>query len=204
MLSFKEHTLLSEKFKNFIGFQEPVISQKEKYANEVYDMLNAAYSAIGGVRGSGFESPEAMAKKIRFWKLGFKGGVLKSVILFKDKKGRKAVAMATDGTKEGKMMLVSVLKADLPRAYKELSDGIWAFSRKYIGDEVLLKFVIPVSKVGKLLNKEVIPLKDMPDKVKAKFDRKDPFYNYYYGREIQGHMHVKIGIGTDGLPIKDK
>lgn len=204
MLGFTEHKILTEKFKNFIGSNQESIAQKSMYADEVFALLNKAYSDIGGVRGSGFGSAMEMVQKIPFWKLGFQKDVLKTVILYKDKKGRKAVAIGTDGSKEGKIMLANMLAHDLNTAYKELSDGIWAFSRKYIGDDVLKKFVTHTSKVPGILNKKITLLKDLPKLTSAVISKKDPFYSYYYGREIGGHMHVKIMLGTDGLPIKDK
>lgn len=202
---FNKPDIIAEKFKNFVGFTDDVVDAKSEYALQVWDMLNVAYKAIGGIKGSGFESPEAMMKKIRFWKLGFSGGELKIVVLYKDKAGRKVVALGTDGTKQGKNMLAGVLKADLDRSYKEISDGAWGFSRKYIGDEVLMKFAIPVHKVRKLLKgKEIFDLNDLPPRLTKKVNKEDPFYKFYYGREIGGSVHVKIMIGVEGLPITDK
>jgi hypothetical protein len=203
MISFKNFKPddLNEKFKNFIGPNS--VNQKNKYADEVYAMLNKAYAKIGGVKGSGFESAKAMTHKIPFWKLGFMKDELKIVMLFKDTGGRKLVALGTDGTKEARKMLASALKSDLNRAYKEFSDGIWKFSRKFIGDAVLLQFVVPVSKVRELLKKKtILDMDQVPDEFKGDIVRNDPFYKYYYGREIGGEIHVKIMIGTDGLPIE--
>lgn len=195
--------MVCEKFKNFIGPDS--VLQKAKYADEVYAMLNKAYAKIGGIKGSGFGSPKEMVAKIPFWKLGFQKGELKIVMLFKDKGGRKVVALGTDGTKEARKMLANALHHDLNRAFKEFSDGIWKFSRKFIGDEVLLKFVIPVSKVKKIMKgKEILTMDEVPDEAKGDIVGNDPFYKYYYGRSIGGEIHVKIMMGTDGLPIKEK
>ena len=43
---------------------ESLFQEKEKYVDEVWDMLQTAYSSIGGIKGSGFESKEDMIKKI--------------------------------------------------------------------------------------------------------------------------------------------
>lgn len=207
MLSYKDFNnhLLSEKFVNIVGFQDDKIAKKEEYALQVWDMLNKSYSKIGGIKGSGFESTEAMAKKIRFWKLGFKNKELKMVILYKDKGGRKMVALGTDGSPEAKTMLANVLKHDLKRAYKEISDGVWKFSRNAIGDDVLLKFAIPVSKVKQLMKgKEILSLDQVPAVLVKKIEKSDPFYKYYYGRKIGGSIHIKIMVGVEGLDIFDK
>lgn len=47
MVSFKEF-LLNESYKNLTSREE-----KEKYAEEVYSLLQSAYSKIGGLKGKG-------------------------------------------------------------------------------------------------------------------------------------------------------
>ena len=62
MVSFKE--FLNESYKNITDH-----SEKEKYAEEVFNLLQRAYAKIGGLKGNGFQSPEDMIEKIPFWKL---------------------------------------------------------------------------------------------------------------------------------------
>lgn len=65
MVSFKEF-LLNESYKNLTSKEE-----KEKYAKEVYSLLQSAYSKIGGLKGNGFQSKEDMIEKIPFWNFLF-------------------------------------------------------------------------------------------------------------------------------------
>ena len=70
MVILKE--LLFESYQNI--FDEET---KRKYANEVFELLQNAYSKIGGIKGSGFSSPEDMIQNIPFWKLFiYKGKVI--------------------------------------------------------------------------------------------------------------------------------
>ena len=121
--------LLYEKYQNlFLSSQ----SQRELYAHEVWLMLQNAYSAIGGIKGSGFNSKEDMISKIPFWKLYFKDGKLKVVYMYKDKSGRKLVAMATDGSPEAKETLISDLKRNLKVSYMEVSGPLLGMILKHI------------------------------------------------------------------------
>ena len=68
-------------------------------------MLQKSYAYIGGIKGSGFENPDNMVNKIKMWKIVKKNGKILAGIMYKDKNYRKAVAVFTDGTKEGKKRL---------------------------------------------------------------------------------------------------
>ena len=71
---------------------------KRKHVDAVWDMLQHSYAKIGGIHGSGFSSKEDMIAKIPMWKIGKTGGRVNSVVLYKDKEGRKSVAAGTDGS----------------------------------------------------------------------------------------------------------
>lgn len=192
MLSLKEF-MLTEKFKNFL---QSDTESKEKYAEEVYDMIQKAYESQGGIHGSGFHSPEDMVKNIPFWKLGFKNGKLVAVTMYKDKEGRKTVASATNGSPDGKSVLTNIMIADLAqqRAFKEVSGKALSFLKKNTN---VLDFVMPVDKIQKTLDKEIrIPEADDPELV-----RHPELKDYFYQRKIGGGWHTKIALGTVGNKI---
>lgn len=66
-MSFIE--FLTESYINLFKEQE-----KEKYVDEVWDLIQTSYKPIGGIHGSGFKSKDDMIKNIPFWKLVKRGG----------------------------------------------------------------------------------------------------------------------------------
>lgn len=47
---------------------------KEKYVDEVWQILQDSYKYCGGIHGSGFKSKQDMIDNVPFWKLQKKGG----------------------------------------------------------------------------------------------------------------------------------
>jgi hypothetical protein len=93
---------LVEKYINLLSNDTDL---KQRYKDDVYALLQDAYASIGGVKGSGFSSPEDMVRSIPFWKLGFVDGRLVAVVMYKFVDGeRKLVAIGgthdTDGKKD--------------------------------------------------------------------------------------------------------
>lgn len=172
-------TLLNEHYVNAVTKKE-----KEQYAQDVWDMLQAAYKQIGGIHGSGFESTDDMVDKIPFWKMVRRNGKIIAVQMYKDSGGRKMVAMASDGTREGKEELAKILKHDFERSYGEVSDAAEKFVMKHF-PEAFKTFRIPATVAGRILGKEVVPSKD----------------GYHYTREIGGQHHEKIMLGTPGKKL---
>ena len=202
MLDFKEYVLseayLTERFINLFSDKE-----KEEYKDEVYSALQQAYSAIGGIKGSGFENADDMVKNIPMWKLSRKDGKIVAGVLYKDKGGRKIVASFTDGTTEGKKQLADILKNEFTRSYTEVSEAALGFIKKVAGVDTITKFAIPREKV-----KEMLKLKDdefsteVPDgdrNVKALPTLKD----FFYQRKIGGHFHTKIMLGNPTRIIRE-
>jgi hypothetical protein len=75
---------------------------KEKYVDEVWQILQDSYKYCGGIHGSGFKSKQDMIDNVPFWKLQKKGGKIVACVMYKDKGGRKMVALGSDGSAEGK------------------------------------------------------------------------------------------------------
>ena len=108
--------------------------EKMKHAHEVHSMLQKAYADQGGLKGKEFGSPEDMVKHIPFWKLHKKDGKIHAVALYKDKGGRKRVAIGTDRSPEGKKGITDIIKSDVSqhRSYGEISGKSLAFHKQHM------------------------------------------------------------------------
>jgi hypothetical protein len=172
--------------------------KKHAIAKEVYGMLQKSYEKLGGIHGSGFKDHHDMVKNIPLWKVHKKDGKIRAVQLYKDKIGRKGVAVATDGSEEGKKSLATIVKDDITRrrSYKEVSGPALSFGKKHIPD--LHKHVMKHEDVKKHLTGEEIrkPPHDDPEVV-----RHPELKDHFYQRKIGDHWHTKIMIGTAGKKI---
>lgn len=174
-------------------------AEREKYKNEVYDLIQASYHSIGGIKGSGFESADAMVKKIPMWKLKKRNGKIVAGALYKDKSGRKSVCSFTDGTKIGKMELAKIMSDDGDRAYKEVSSKALAFAIKNFGIDEIKKQAISVAEVKRIMSDEEI---GKPDK---KYIELYPeLADFFYSRKIGNDIETKIAIGTLNITINKK
>jgi len=166
---------------------------KQKYAQEIWDMIQRSYKAVDGIHGKGFNSVEDMVNSNYMFKVGMSNGKPVMVSIYKDKGGRKKVAMGTDGSEEGLRLARNSLKAEFTtgRAFGEISGPVFGSVKKMIPPEVLKTFLIPATKVADLLGKRVEPGRgeDM------RSGPNDPYLPYYYQREIGGHMHTKVAYG---------
>lgn len=198
MLSFKN--FLTEKVTNLIG-DNP---DKEKHKNEVYQLLQNAYSKIGGIHGSGFSNPDDMVKNIPFWKLSHStdengNKVLRAVSLYKDKNGRKSVAVATDGTQTGKEHLSRIMTSDIVRGtmYSEKSGPSLSFLKRNLPKDHLQKYAIPYEHVSKISGEEIQRPPDNDPEILKHPELKDHFYQ----RKIGDEWHTKIMLGKTGQKI---
>jgi len=194
VITFK--TFLSENFKNLFTPEE-----KKKYAEEAYAQLVQSYKKVGGLAGSGFSSVEDFIQNIPFWKLKIgKDGRIVSGSYYKDKNGRKRVAISSDGSREGLQNVAEVMIADLAkgRAYGEVSSASLRFLIKRIGIENVKKYAIDPVDVKKLVDSDIeYPVPDDDEEVKLQPSLK----KFFYQRAIGGEMHTKIAMGTLGKKI---
>jgi hypothetical protein len=203
MKSFK--TYISEGFTNLILSKDD--ADREKYAPAVWDLIQQSYAKIGGIKGKGFSSPDDMIMSIPFWKLFFDGDTLKMVMLYKDRGGRKAIALGTDGSPKALKVLSDTLKETFKVSFGEYSKGILAFIMKTIPRELIKAYAIPHQKVVEIFDDEIIiPTQEY---VNANLDRADQaiykrfkdWHQYFYVREIGDAQFLKMAIGTPGKPI---
>jgi hypothetical protein len=171
-----EQNSIKENYKNL-----QTDSQKQPFVDEVWNLLQSAYEKIGGIKGNGFKSKEDMIQNIPFWKIKTNtDNSVTSVLLYKIKDGlRKTVALATNGTLEGKEDLKKMMKEDMTRSMCEISDSTLKFVQRNMPHE-LEKYKIPFEVADKILHDdEMIPVDD-----------------YFYQRKIGGHLHTKLLVGT--------
>ena len=201
MKSFKEYHIITERFKNFFVNDK---EEREQYVDQVWDVLQASYKRIGGIKGSGFNSKQDMIDNIPFWKINVKNGKVIAVGMYKDKKGRKSVAVGTDGSEQGKEALAFMVKGAFKtgREWREISGSMLVFVEKVVGIDAMLKSAIQLDKVKKLLPKDDI-ISGYGDDVKKPHEKSlmNKLDGFVYQREIGGHLHTKVAFGVDGLPI---
>jgi hypothetical protein len=162
---------------------------KKKYAQQVYDILVKSYSKAGGLAGSGFKSVDDMIANIPMWKVFRRGDEVKAAMMYKDKAGRKRVAIATDGTPEGKGMLKKMLQDEYKsgRSFGEVSDRSLSLIKSLYSEKDFKNLVIPVSIV-----KEKLKGKEIQD-----------VDGYSYKRKIGGEWHEKMMVGNPNAPRID-
>jgi hypothetical protein len=163
-------TVLSERYVNV-----KTTLDKQKYAQEVWDMIQKSYAKIGGYKG--VESVDELIKDSDLWKLVRKNNKIVAVTIYKDKYGRKSIVSATDGTDVGKQSLFSIWIEDLKfnRSWAEVSGK---------AAEIKLKQgynPIPNKYAADILNKEIVALN--PD-------------GFRYTRLISGIPYEKMILGN--------
>lgn len=184
-MTFRQYyRLIVESYQNLFD-----VDEKQVWKNEVWSMVQNTYRPLGGIRGSGFESIDDMVTRIPMWKICVKNGKMRAVILYKDKNGRKVVAVATDGSKEGKSALLEILEVEFSRSYGEISGPLLKFVKRNL-PEVLDIYAFPFAEAEIIANKNGHSITPV--------DGSD----YEYIRLIDGEPHRKIMLGTMGKRIK--
>jgi hypothetical protein len=199
MLTFKSF-LLYERFINLIH-NDP---KKHEYADEVKGLLDKSYASLGGIHGSGFKDKEDMIKNIPMWKLKKHQGKIVAATMYKDKGGRKAVAVATDGSEHGKRGASQIMTDDLKtgRSYGEKSSKSLSFVKKHVGSEELKKHVIPYHEVHKHVDKNDEIRRPPSDD--EELTRHPEYKDHFYQRKIGGQWHTKLMLGKPGQTITAK
>jgi hypothetical protein len=189
MFSFKD--FLSEGFSILQSHHE---DEKNDHAEHVFNMVQNAYSSIGGIHGSGFKDHKDMVKNIPIWKLHKDHtGKVRAVGLYKVKNGKtKRVAVATDNTGQGKKGLKHIVKNDLSsrRAFVETSGPSLSFHKKVHGD--LTQHALTHDQVRQHLpDDEIRPVPHDDPEVK----RHPELKKHFYQRKIGGEWHTKVALG---------
>lgn len=202
MISFKQH--LSENYKNFIGPDS--IEKRRKWADQTWDILQKSYESIGGIKGSGFKNKEDMIQNIPFWKIYTKNDKVVAAAFYKDKNGRKSVAIATDGSDLGSKIVDDIFKSSLGVSYGEKSGKSLGKMMKAVSWDTLEKFLLKPSDVKRITKEDVIPIdkfgsENLSEKDMFTYNKYPQLRPYMYIREIGGENFLKVAMGTPNLPI---
>lgn len=211
MLSFQEYSTnpkgypIFEGYKNFIGPSSK--GDKELWADEVWDILQQSYKPLGGIKGSGFRSKQDMIDNIPFWKLYTKAGKLVAVAMYKDRGGRKAVAIGTDGSNLGKKIVGDIFKSSLGVSYGEKSGPSLATMMKSVSWDELEPFLFTPDEVEKITRNKVTPISDFgADNLSEKdfftYQKFPKLKPYFYVRDLGGAQRLKVLMGTPNLKIR--
>lgn len=202
MLSFSR--FINENYKNFIGPNSR--EKREEWADQAWDIVQKSYAPIGGIKGSGFNSKQDMIDNIPFWKIYTKGDRLVAAAFYKDKGGRKSVAIATDGSNLGKKIVGDIFKASLGVSYGEKSGASLGTMMKNVPWKELQKFLFTPKQLEKISGKRVVPVSkydigDLDEKDQKTYKKFPELKPYFYVREIDDKPHLKVAMGTPNLPI---
>jgi hypothetical protein len=202
-----EH-IIQETYINAVGNDDKNLAIKNKYKDQVWDILQKSYASIGGIRGSGFSSPEEMVDQIPMWKIGVRGNTVHTAILYKDGSGRKSVAMGSDGSIEAQWFVDDIVKYEMRRSYGEKSKAALGKVMKTIPWDILQNYVISPDRVEEMLPDDyVIPIfsvadEDLPTDAVVTLSRYPHLKDYGYIRDIGGIMTFKVMIGSPGKSIE--
>jgi hypothetical protein len=195
---------LDERYVNAIGDRD--IDLKNQYKKQVWDLLQSSYAKNGGLIGNGFQSMEIMVQKIPMWKMVINNGTVEAVVLYKDKGGRKSVAMGSTGSPYAKKAISNLFPAELQRSYGEKSKSALGALMKIVPWSVLEPYAKTPAQVQKVSKHSITSLKDfkgtLPDDAKATLTKFPVLQPYGYFREIGGKLSFKVMIGTPGKTIK--
>ena len=194
---------ISERFVNLIGDNQ----DKERYVDEVWDLLQKSYAGIGGIKGTGFSSKQDMIDNIPFWKLGVKKGKVVAAVFYKDKGGRKSVAFASDGSPESAPVVIDIITNDLKRSFGEKSKAMLGKVLKTVPWTVLEPFTMTPAEAQSVLKKDTTPvsgLKDyqIPDDGKLALAKHPQLKQYAYLRDLNGDPTFKVMFGTSGKNVR--
>jgi hypothetical protein len=201
---FISEQCLDERYVNAIGDRD--IDLKNQYKKQVWDLLQSSYAKNGGLIGNGFQSMEIMVQKIPMWKMVINNGTVEAVVMYKDKGGRKSVAMGSTGSPYAKKAISNLFPAELQRSYGEKSKSALGALMKIVPWSVLEPYAKTPAQVKKVSKDTITSLKDfkgtLPDDAKATLTKFPVLQPYGYFREIGGKLSFKVMIGTPGKTIK--
>ena len=204
-MRFKE--FITETFVNIIGFDDTAQANKEKYKDLVWQLIQKSYASIGGIKGSGFANPDDMVAKIPFWKIAMRAGKPVAVILYKDKGGRKSVAMGSDGSADANAFVNEIFKNEIYRSYGEKSKASLGKMMKTVPWEVLQNYVSTPQEADKTLGKyEITPITQVPkdqwpEDAQMTLARYPQLVDYGYLRDLNGVPTFKVLIGSPGKNV---
>jgi hypothetical protein len=203
MKSFKEQ--LRERFINLI--QPNSDEDRLKYRDQVWDLLQKSYADIGGIKGTGFSSPDELVQKIPFWKLVVDKGTVRAVVMYKDSNGRKSVAMGSDGSDYANKHIASIVREDIKRSFGEKSKKALGLIMREVPWVILEQYIFTPDEAAKALGKETtavtnLNLKDLPADAIFTLKKYPKLMAFGYLRNLKGSPAFKVMFGTSGKTIR--
>ena len=156
--SSRQGTVINESIKNLFELDYAL---KNKYKQQVWDILQSSYATQGGIKGSGFSSADDMLN-IPFWKLNVVNDEVLAVVMYKFKEAgtvdtdvRKLVALGTkfDITRKSEISkkLYDIMKNEFGRSLFEVSGLAEGYMKKNF-PELFSKFKISFDKAEQIMN----------------------------------------------------
>jgi len=110
--------ILNERFVNIFTPED-----KQKYMDELWNLLELTYAEIGGLMGA---SKSDLISAPGVWKLVRKDGKIVSGILYRDMAGRKIRLVLHNNTEQGKEWVKNIIKDDIAfgRSWGEVSGAL--------------------------------------------------------------------------------
>jgi hypothetical protein len=197
-LTFPEYRKICESFHNFLPSD---VEKKKAHADELFGLVQKSYADQGGIKGSGFNSPDDMVKNIPMWKLSKKDGKINAAGLYKDSSGRKRVATSTDGSDAGRKAAADIVVNDLKqnRSHQEVSGKSLSFLKKLMPIKDHLHSYESAEKFHASRGDTISKPADDDKEVLRHPELKE----HMYSRVIGGHTHTKVMIGTMGNKITE-
>tara|TARA_B110000037_G_C17060934_1_gene481861 strand:- start:542 stop:1150 length:609 start_codon:yes stop_codon:yes gene_type:complete len=191
-------TFLTENYLNALSADVEI---KELWADRVWNLLQNSYKDIGGIKGKGFVNKQDMIDNIPMWKMAKQGEKLVAVIMYKDKGGRKSVAMGSDGSDKSKLVVAEMMKQEFKRSFGEKSKAALGTMMKNTQWDILSAFVLTPPEVESTIRKDIIPIKDIPyadwpEDAIFTINKYPQLVDYGYTRIIGGGPVFKVMIGT--------
>ena len=175
LITYLNEQLITEHFVNCKNTDD-----MKQYGDVVWDILQKAYEYCGGIKN--VNSVDDLIKDTNLWKLYRKGGEIKAVICYTDRKGgRKMCLLGQDGTDEGKRILKKMMEDDFNLKDRESWVGVSG------------KAAITALKHGGV---------PVPSDIAVQYMGKKcvPYDEYWYNRpiknsdgQIENHMKIMVG-----------
>lgn len=192
---------IDESFYNFLPSDK---EERRVHATQLHDLVKKAYRPVGGIKGTGFSGPTDIANNIPLIKTHKIGNRITAASFYKDTgAGRKRVAIASDGSPEGKRALGRIVRDDLKqkRAFAEQSGPSLKFLHKQLNADDIKSFAIHPDKVKAMMPND--EFRDVPhdDPHLTEYSH---LRDHFYQRKIGGEWKTKVSLGTDGIGIHDR
>ena len=115
-------------------------AEKQKYVDQVWDVLQKSYASIGGF-GTAADTSE-LINRFPLWKIVIRNGNITAVKVEKSQYGRKSVGVGTDGTSQGKKDIRMLIQTDISmkHTWAETSGKPESLYRKMGANPIPAKF----------------------------------------------------------------